>query len=81
MYVITRLQFLWVSGIGQPSVWYKPKNLNEKAGFVQMNLRMLQTMGTDVAIRKANPDEIDITKVLSFPSRLEIEEHSYFVYE
>ena len=53
----------------------------KKLVFIQMNLRMLQTMGVDDAIREANPDEIDITKVLSLASRLEIEDDSFFLYE
>ena len=47
--------------------------------YIQTNLRMLESMGIDDAIQELNPDEIDITKVLSLHSRLEIEVQYFFL--
>jgi hypothetical protein len=47
---------------------------NEKVSFLQMSLGMLESMGIDDAIQESNSDEIEITKVPSLPSRLQIEE-------
>ena len=49
--------------------------------FSQMNLRMLESVGTDDVIQEFNPDETEITKVPSLPSRLEIEDKHSFLYE
>ena len=51
----------------------------EKLVFIQTNLKLLESMGTDDAIQELNPDEIDITKVPSLPFRLEIEDHYFFL--
>ena len=50
----------------------------KKLVFIQMNLRMLESMGIDDAIQELNSDEIDITKISSLPSWLEFEDQ-YFV--
>jgi hypothetical protein len=38
-------------------------------------------LGTDAAIQELNPNEIDITKVPSLPSWLEIENQYFVLYE
>ena len=40
-----------------------------------------RAMGTDNAMQGLNHDEMDITKVPSLPSRLEIKDQDYFLYE
>ena len=47
---------------------------NEKVGFLQMSLGMLESMGIDDAIQEPNSDEIEITKIPSLPSWLQIED-------
>ena len=47
---------------------------------LQMNLRVLESVGIDDAIQELNPHEID-TKVPTLPSWLEIEDHYYVLYE
>jgi hypothetical protein len=44
-------------------------------------LRMLERMRIDDAIQELDPNEIDVTKVPSFPSRLEIKAQHSFLYE
>ena len=46
-----------------------------------MNLRMLESMGTHDAIQELNSDEINVTKVPSLPSWLNIEDHHSYLYE
>ena len=53
----------------------------EKLVFVQTNLRMLESVGTNDAIQESNVNDIDITKVPTLPSRLEIEDQHFSLYE
>ena len=50
-----------------------------KLVFIQTNLRMLESMGTNDTIQELNLDDIDITKVPSLPSRLEIKDQTFFM--
>jgi hypothetical protein len=54
---------------------------NEKLVFIQTNLRVLESMRTHDVIQELNPNEIDITRVPSLPSRLGIEIQYSFWYE
>jgi hypothetical protein len=47
-----------------------------KLGFVQMNLRMSESLGTEDAIQEVDPNEINIPKV---PSRSEVEDRVVFL--
>lgn len=38
-------------------------------------------MGTGDAIQESNPDEVDITKIPSLPSRVENEDHHSLLYD
>ena len=52
----------------------------EELVFIQTNLRMLESMGTDDAIQESNLDEIGITKAPSLPYWLKIEDRYSFLY-
>ena len=49
--------------------------------FIQTNLRVLESVETNDVVQGSNLDDIDITKVPSLPSRLEIEDQYFFVRE
>jgi hypothetical protein len=53
----------------------------KKLIFIQTNLRVLESVGTNDAIQGSNLDDIDNTKVPSLPSRLKIDDQHFFVQE
>lgn len=81
--------WLCMRNVGQPWAWCKPRK--NAAFYPSLKWRSWfsfkwtwgcgRAMGTDNAMQGLNHDEMDITKVPSLPSRLEIKDQDYFLYE